>query len=118
MLWLNGTNPVINPTMNESGVLRFQNAAEQVGVAKPAERYTIAWSRFDNASNTHTPVGAEQTVTTTSAQAPRELLTAGFVAATIRAFHADQPAWQQPLVVYFRRTPDRDWTLVGLERNP
>jgi hypothetical protein len=118
MSWLNGTNPVINVTMDESGVMRFQNAAEQVGVAKPAERYTIAWSRFDNGSSTHTPVGSEQSVTAPTTRAPQDLLSESFIAATIRAFHPDHPAWQQPLVVYFRRTPDRAWTLVGLERNP
>lgn len=118
MSWLNGTNPVINVTMNEAGLLRFQNAAELVGVAKPAERYTVAWSRFDNATSAHTPVGSEQTVTTLTAQAPRELLSEQFVSATIRAFHPDQPAWQHPVVVYFRRAPDATWTLVGLERNP
>jgi hypothetical protein len=116
--WLNGTNPVINVTLDGSGVLRFENAAEQVGVAKPAQRYTIAWSRFDNSSSTHTPVGSEATVTSPTAQAPRELLSDAFVAATIKAFHPDHPAWQHPLVVYFRRAPDATWTLVGLERNP
>jgi hypothetical protein len=39
-----------------------------------------------------------------------------FVAATIRAFHADHPAWQHPVFVYFRRAPDSTWSLVGLER--
>ncbi len=116
--WLNGTNPVINLSLSETGLLRFQNAAEQAGVAKPADHYTIVWSRFDNESSAHTPVGDEQTVTTTSAQAPAELLSAPFVAATIKGFHADQPGWQQPVIVYFRRSPDGAWTLAGLERNP
>jgi hypothetical protein len=58
-------------------------------------------------------------VTAPTTRAPQELLLSeSFIAATIRAFHPDHPAWQQPLVVYFRRTPDRAWTLVGLERNP
>jgi hypothetical protein len=115
--WLNATNPVVDVSLNADGLMRFQNAAEEAGVAKAAERYTIAWSRFDNASSTHAPVGSEQTITTPSAQAPRELLSEQFVSATIKAFHPDQPAWQHPLVVYFRRTPDANWTLVGLERN-
>lgn len=118
MAWLNGTNPVINPGLDESGLLHFQNAAEQVGVAKPAEHYTIAWSRFDNATSTHTPVGAEQRVTTTTARAPRELLSDAFISARIKAFRADHPEWQHPLVVYFRRAPGGTWSLVGLERNP
>jgi hypothetical protein len=115
--WLNATNPVINVSMNESGEMRFQNAAEEIGVEKAAGRYTVVWSRFDNTTSTHTPAGSAQTVTSTSALAPRELLAAPFISATIRAFHPDQPGWQHPLVVYFRRAPDGTWPLAGLERN-
>ena len=116
MTWLNGTNPVINVSLDESGRLRFVNAAEQVGMGKAAERYTVAWSRFDNNSGTQTPVGAEQTVTTTAAQAPRELLDSPFVAVTIRGHDPDHPEWEQPLIAFFRRAPDGSWSLVGLER--
>jgi hypothetical protein len=117
MTWLNGTNPVINVSLDDSGRLRFDNAAEQVGMAKAAAHYAIAWSRFDNTTGTHTPAGSEQTVTTRAAQAPRELLSAPFVAVTIKAYHPDQPEWQQPLVAFFRRAPDGSWSLAGLERN-
>ena len=116
--WLNGSNPAVDFAMDQDGRLTFQNAAVEVGVAKEADRYTIAWSRFDNAAAVHTAVGGEQSVTTPAAQAPRELLASDFVSATIRAFHPDHPAWQQPVVIYFRRGPDSTWTLVGLERNP
>jgi hypothetical protein len=118
MLWLNVTNPVVDFSLDPEGRMRFRNGSEIVGMAKPAERYTIQWSRFDNATSTLTPVGAEQTITTTEAQAPRQLMSDDFVAATIRAFHSDFPAWQHPVIVYFRRAPDATWTLVGLERNP
>jgi hypothetical protein len=40
----------------------------------------------------------------------------GYIAAQVRAFHPDHPAWSQPLMVYFRRTGS-GWSLVGLERN-
>jgi hypothetical protein len=115
--WLNGTNPIVAPALDASGLLTFENAAVQAGVAKPADRYTIEWSRFDNASNTHAPAGGEQSVTETRAQAPAALLDAPFVAARVRAYHADQPAWAEPVTVYFRRGAS-GWTLVGLERNP
>ena len=118
MTWLNGTNPFINVSLDDSGRLRFANAAEQVGMGKAAERYTVAWSRFDNASNTHTPVGEPVSITTPSAQAPRDLLDAPFVAATIRGHDPDHPEWAQPLVTFFRRAPDGTWSLVGLERGP
>lgn len=118
MSWLNGSNPAVDFALDPDGRLTFQNAAVEAGVSKAADRYTVAWSRFDNASSTHTTVGSEQTATTTAAPAPRELLSSEFVSATIRAYHPDHPAWQQPVVVYFRRGPDSTWTLVGLERNP
>ena len=116
--WLNATNPVVGLQLNASGTLSFDNAAEDAAVAADAERYTLSWSRFDNATGAHTPVGSEQSVTTKTAQMPRELLSDSgeFVAVTIRAFHADQPAWQHPLTAYFRRSDG--WKLIGLERNP
>jgi hypothetical protein len=40
-----------------------------------------------------------------------------YIAARLRAFHAEHPAWSDPLDAYFRRAAD-GWTLVGLERNP
>ena len=118
-VWLNGTNPVVRPALSSAGALSFANAAEEAGVAKAAERYTVQWSRFDNAAGTHEAEGSEQTVNGTHAQAPDALISgqSEYVTARIRAFHAEHPAWSQPLMVYFRRTGD-GWSLVGLERNP
>jgi hypothetical protein len=104
--------------MNAQGMLSFENAAEEAGMAKAAERYTVQWARFDNSSSTLTPAGEAQTITARTAQAPRDLLSADYLAATIRAYHSDQPAWQHPVIAYFRRAPDASWSLVGLERNP
>lgn len=118
MAWLNGTNPVVNVSLSAEGSLSFENASEEAGMEKAAERYTVQWSRFDNASSTHSPVGELQTITSRTAQAPPAVMTADYVAATIRAYHPDQPAWQHPLIAYFRRAPDASWSLVGLERNP
>ena len=115
--WLNATNPVVDPGLSASGVLTFDNAAEQAGVAKAADHYTIEWSKFDNAAQTHDWIGGEQTVRERRAQAPQPVLadSPAFVAARIRASHPDQPAWSEPVMVYFRRV-DQGWTLVGLER--
>jgi hypothetical protein len=114
---LNGTNPIVRPALSATGLLTFENSAVQAGVAEPAERYTIEWSRFDNASNAHERVGAEQTVTATRAQAPADALAAEFLSATIRAYHSAHSGWADPLTVYFRRGAS-GWTLVGLERMP
>ena len=107
----------MNPALSPSGELTFENAAHATAVANAAERYTIQWSTFDNASATHQDVGPEQSVTSTTAQAPAAVFAAQpeYVSALVRAFHADYPAWSQPLRVYFRRSGDR-WSLVGLER--
>ena len=115
--WLNGTNPVVRPALDSSGQLTFENAAVQAGVAAPPDRYTVEWSRFDNASDTHERLGGEQAVTEPRAQAPSALLGAEFVSARIRAHQAQQPAWTEPVTAYFRRGAS-GWTLVGLERNP
>ncbi len=119
MTWLNGTNPIVRPSLSRTGALTFENAAEQAGVAKAAEKYTIAWSHFDNAAGTHVTVGGENSVTETRAQAPAALLgsNAEYISVRLRAYHTDRPAWAQPVVVYFRRI-DAGWKLVGLVRNP
>ena len=119
MTWLNATNPIVRPALSRTGALTFENAAEQAGVAKAAEKYTVAWSRLDNATGTHEPVGSEESVTSARAQAPAALLgsNAQYIAARLSAYHPDRPAWGQPVVVYFRRI-DAGWKMVGLERNP
>jgi hypothetical protein len=117
--WLNATNPLINPALSAAGELTFENAAEQAAVAKPAERYTAQWSRFDNATGQLEPFGDEVTASSPRIQAPADLLAvnAAHIAVRLRAHHPDHPAWSQPLMVYFRRSAG-GWTLVGLERNP
>ena len=117
--WLNATNPLVNVALSASGQLTFENAAEKAGVAKAADRYTVQWSRFDNAAGTHHDEGSEQTVTEPRAQAPASLISGGgdYIAARLRAYEATHAAWATPLMVYFHRTGG-GWSLVGLERNP
>ena len=117
--WLNGTNPVVDLALSETGELTFANAAARAAVAKPAEKYTVRWARFDNTANTPHWAGDEQTIKEPKAVAPTALLSAKpeYISVEVRAFHPDQPAWSQPLSAYFRRTADR-WTLVGLDRTP
>ena len=117
MAWLNGTNPVVEPALSASGELTFENAAEAVGVAKAADRYTLAWSRFDNATGTHEPVGDEQSVTAPKAQAPAALLASqpDYISVRVSAIKAERPEWAQPVQIYFRRS-GAGWMLVGLER--
>ena len=84
-----------------------------------AERYTVQWSLFDNASSSHKNVGSEQNVTGLAGAGAlqrcwqSDLRTS---ACTCARFIRDQPAWSQPLMAYFRRAGEA-WSLVGLERN-
>jgi hypothetical protein len=114
--WLNGVNPVVNPMLSAAGELTFENAALAAGAATPKATYTLRWSRFDNAADTHDPVGSEMTVTEPRAQAPADVLRAGdFVAVRIVARHDDHPAWASPVTAYFRREGG-GWKTVGLVR--
>ena len=118
--WLNGTNPIVNLALSASGELTFDNAAEQAGVAKRGRALHGAVVAVRQRHRHASAVGRRADASrNAAAQAPAALLSARpeFIAARLRAFHADHPAWAQPLVVYFRRAGD-GWTLVGLERNP
>ena len=55
--WLNGTNPVVNFRLANDGTLTFDNAAVNAKASTPGTGYTVSWSRFDNATDTHQPVG-------------------------------------------------------------
>ena len=118
--WLNGTNPVVDLALSETGELTFANAATRAGVAKPAEKLHGAAGR----ASTTPPARLTRSATSRPSRSqgprrPRQLLAAKpeYISVEVRAFHPDQPAWSQPLSAYFRRTGDR-WTLVGLDRNP
>lgn len=115
--WLNGVNPLVDFALSPDGVLTFANAAVSARASTPGNGYTVSWSRFDNATDSHQAVGAEVKVTELRAQAPSELLTSGeFLAVTVRGDHPDHPAWAKPIRAYFRRQ-DAGWMTVGLERN-
>lgn len=114
--WLTAVNPVVNPRLSSEGTLTFRNAAVEARVATHPAKYAVAWSRFDNAAGTHESIAGEREVTATRAEAPGELLSGSeYIAATIRASHPEHPAWAQPVVAYFRRSPT-GWTTVGLDR--
>jgi hypothetical protein len=117
--WLNATNPLVNVALSAAGQLTFENAAEKAGVATPAERYTLQWSRFDNTDGSHRDVGTEEGISQPRAQAPAPLFQnrPDYIAVRLRAIHSAHQAWSHPLVAYFRSAAD-GWSLVGLERNP
>jgi hypothetical protein len=113
--WLNGTNPVVNFKLASDGTLTFENAAVNAKASTPGTGYSVSWSRFDNAADTHQPVGAEATSQATTAKAPQGLENSPYVAVTVKGLHPDQSSWAQPVRAYFRREGG-GWKTVGLER--
>ena len=75
------------------------------------------WSAFDNATGSSNRIG--QTAGSDRIDAPAGLPGApgSYVKVALSAVSPSDPAWAQPIDVYFRRTAT-GWTLVGLERLP
>jgi hypothetical protein len=114
-IYLTAVNPIVNPRLEAAG-LSFENAAIAGGVAEGPVTYRASWMRFDNATNTTTPL-SETTSTTTTIAAPSGLPTSGFVAVDVAADTDQHPAWKRPVRAYFRRDGG-SWKLVGFERLP
>ena len=118
--YLNAINPVVNPALDASDTLTFENAAVAAGVAsEPANGYTVAWFTFDNATASTTPIGSATTTTNRRVRAPTGLSTGAgaIVKVQISAADSAHKSWATPADVYFRRGAS-GWTLVGLERMP
>lgn len=125
--WLTTINPIVDPALSEEGVLTFDNAAVQYGLAPPPSRYAAVWHRFDNETGATERLGASE-------GGPRRLLApAGaltrtrpestkrgggmFLRVDVSAPDAFHPSWASPVHAYFRHTAD-GWKLVGFERMP
>lgn len=113
--WLTAVNPIADVSLSANGELTFENAAWRHGVGGAPDGYALTWSRFDNPTDTRTPVGGEVRIRVSRAQAPAAVLqNAEYVAVTIRTLHQRFPDWK-PVEVYFRRVRD-GWLTVGLDR--
>lgn len=116
--YLPAINPVVDPSLDDMGRLRFSNAAVDAKVAQAPAGYKAAWSRFDNATGTATPIG-ETTAAGPTITAPKGLpqQVDTFIQVDISAASAEHPAWEAPVHAFFRRVAD-GWKLVGFERLP
>ena len=113
--WLTTVNPIVNVTLSREGELRFDNAAELHDAGGRADGYALRWSRFDNATDTHTFVGDAVMAREARSSAPAEVLSGGdYISVSIATRHSAFPSWT-PVQVYFRRTP-AGWQTVGLDR--
>jgi hypothetical protein len=115
--WLTPVNPLVDFALDGAGVLTFDNAATAAGVATPASRYRVRWSRFDNATGAVSDtVEAESLEMRAVAPAPL-LAGAAFIQVEVAAVHPEHPPWAQPVTLHFRREGS-GWILVGLRRLP
>jgi hypothetical protein len=117
-VYLTSVNPVVNPRLDATGSLTFENAAVAARFAAAPAGYRAVWSRFDNATGATTRIAETRSATTTMA-APGDLPAApgSFVEIDISAESTDHPTWQQPVRTHFRRDAG-GWKLVGLVRLP
>ena len=93
----------IDPSLAARGTLTFANAAVDAASPPRQRSYTLQWFRFDNATDTRTPMGDPASVRGLSAQAPAGLLASGnFVGVTISARHAMHAGWARPATFFFR----------------
>jgi len=114
-VWLTAVNPIVDVTLSREGELRFKSAAELHGVGGRPDGYTLRWSRFDNATDTHAFVGDAVMVGEARALAPAPVLAGGdYISVSIATRHQAFPSWT-PVQVYFRRT-STGWQTVGLDR--
>jgi hypothetical protein len=115
-VWLNQVCPAADPVLAPDGAFTFTNASVAAKAATEGEGYQLQWFRFDNASNTQTPVGDVQSVSRTESRAPDGLLESGeYIGVSVTGRHATQPGWSRPTSFFFRRG-GTGWTLVGVER--
>jgi hypothetical protein len=113
--WLTQLNPLAEPRLAADGTLTFENAVSARVVGPPAS-YTLAWSRFDNATGGPAGETVETRVSEPRAQAPPAILTGSqFVSVAVRTQHPDYPHWDAPVMFTFRRASG-GWEAVGLDR--
>jgi hypothetical protein len=116
-VYLTRLNPLVDFSLDNSGVLTFDNAAVKAGAVQAAGSYEVIWSSFDNRSGGTTRLGeAQGTSPRLTAPASLPQSSGSYVLAEVRMLGTPYPSWAQPVRVYFRRLGD-GWKLVGLERS-
>lgn len=118
--WINQICPIVEPRLSPDGMFTFANAAVQARAATAPSQYDLRWFRFDNATDQRAPIGEAETVSSTSARAPAELLKSGdFVGVTVTAKHDQHAGWANPVTFFFRASrqgSSAEWEVVGTER--
>jgi hypothetical protein len=117
--YLTRINPLVEFSLDESGTLRFQNAATRAGFASaPARGYRADWYLFDNDNGQSQALGTATAPEGEGLRLPAAVpAEASFIRVAVSAVEPPHPSWAVPIDVYFRRSAS-GWKLVGLERLP
>lgn len=116
--YLTAVNPIVNPRLDASGALTFENAAVAHGFAEAPTAYHAEWFQFDNATGAAKPLGkTDGPAASMRAPAGAPTNAGAFIEIDLSADSAMHATWAKPIKTYFRRTGD-GWKLVGLERLP
>jgi hypothetical protein len=109
-------NPLVNFSLDPSGVLTFENAAVKTGVAQAGSSSSASWHTFDNNTGATTPLGETQG-SSDRLNAPGSLpkTPGSFILAEVKANGSPYASWSKPVKVFFRRV-NNGWKLVGLDR--
>jgi len=114
--YLTAVNPIVDPTLDDHGVLTFRNAAVDGDFARAPGGYKAVWFTFDNATARSERIG-ETVGRTTRLEAPIALPRSNgrFVRIELSSIDGLKPSWEKPIEVFFRYR-DGQWRLVGLDR--
>jgi hypothetical protein len=116
--YLVAVNPLVNFALSPGGRLTFENAAVDAGVALPPRGgYRVSWARFDNVTESLSPLGDTVAGDDGRVDTPRPLpqTPGAFVCVQVAFVEPTFDTWT-PMRAYFRRTAD-GWTLIGLDRS-
>jgi hypothetical protein len=120
--WIRQTNPLARFEVSGDGSeVRFDNAALRVGAAEGEVAYKVRWFALDNLKNEEHPVGDEielreaKLAVPKSAWGPSDDAHFRYAVAHIGTFQADNPQWQEPVVLTIRDRGGR-YDVVGLQR--
>jgi hypothetical protein len=113
--YLTRVNPLVNFSLDSSGVLTFENAAARTGIVKTPSQYAAAWSEFNNDTTVSRALGETKGADRLIAPPGLPQTTGVFLVAEVRVVDSPYPNWAKPVRVTFRREASA-WKLVGLER--
>ncbi len=116
--YLPAINPIVDPELDDAGVLSFRNAAVDADVARAPREYQAVWSRFDNATG-ETRVLDTTTTGSTHMTAPASLprVEGAFIQVQLSSTGSVHASWSRPVHAYFRFR-EGTWRLVGFEHTP